>query len=165
MTKLQHCRVSAAPVTLRNLTRDFLSRLAPVFVFALSLATPSQHASASQIPHCSAFGPIPVLGYPTGATCIDVDGTGLKVHSVTGSFTASEVCNWRYDIIFTNTQGKAYTTVKGLTHSGCTRGRGHESFTFGRKGRFYTTAREGQVCARLYSSGSPVDAACVSIYP
>lgn len=75
-------------------------RLAPVFVFLLLVAMPSQDALALPvIANCSVFGSIPILGSPHSETYIGVDGEGLKVRSATADFeTVNPVYNWRYDI-------------------------------------------------------------------
>lgn len=133
-----------------NLTRYFLHalRLAPTFVFPLLVAMPGQYALATA-DGCTGFSP---------RTCINVTGEGLKLNSVVGSFKkATRLCNWRYDIVYTDTNGKNYNTVKGRTTSGCDFS-GSSSVTPPK------SVRTGKVCARLYENGSYVNAACVNLF-
>lgn len=132
-------------------------RLAPVFLFPLLVATPGQYALASAS-GCSNFA-------LDGRTCISVVGSGLRVNSVKGSFAkVTRLCNWRYDIVYTDTNGNNYSTRRGPTHSGCDFS-GSYLVTYGNAERDYTNVRTGKVCAQLYSDGSYVDAACVSLFP
>ncbi len=65
-------------------------RLAPAFVFPLLVATPSQYALA-RASGCSSFA-----DFGAAVTCINVEGSGLRVNSVVGSFVKPRnLCNWR----------------------------------------------------------------------
>jgi len=142
-----------------NLKRHLLQalRLAPVFVFPLLVVTPGQYALASAT-GCSNFS-------VDGRTCTSVVGSGLRVNSVKGYFSkVTRLCNWRYDIVYTDTNGNNYSTLRGPTNSGCDSS-GSFFKDYGNAERDYTTVRTGKVCLKLYSSGSYVDAACVSLYP
>lgn len=136
-----------------NLTRHLLHalRLAPAFMFPLLVVMPDQYALASAT-GCTGFSP---------RTCIRVIGNGLRVNSVMGYFTKpTRLCNWRYDIVYTDTNGRNYDTVRGPTNSGCNFS-GNFPITY----TPYKRVRTGKVCARLYESGSYVNAACVNIFP
>ncbi len=138
-----------------NLKRHLVHalRIAPMFVFPLLVVTPGQYALASAT-GCSNFS----VG---GRTCISVVGSGLRVNSVKGYFSkVTRLCNWRYDIAYTDTNGNNYSTRRGPTHSSCDFS-GSYLVTY----TPYTNVRTGKVCARLYESGSYVDAACVNIFP
>jgi len=137
-----------------NLTQHLLHalRLAPAFVFPLLVAMPSQYALANA-GGSSRFG-------IDGLTSINVKGNGLRVTSVMGSFVKpTRLCNWRYDIVFTDTNGNNYRTVRGPTNSGC-KDNGNFPVTY----TPYMSARTGRVCAQLHESGSYVDAACVNLF-
>jgi len=137
-----------------NLTQHLLRAfwLAPTFMFPLLVVMPSHYALAKS-GGCSRFG-------IDGLTCITVEGSELRVTSVKGSFTKlTGLCNWRYDIVYTDTNGNDYRTVRGSTNSGC---KAEDSFSITYTP--YQIFREGRVCARLYESGSYVDAACVSLF-
>jgi hypothetical protein len=138
-----------------NLKRHLLHalRLAPVFVFSLLVVTPGQYALADAS-GCSRFG-------IDGLTCIAVKGHGLRIYSIKARFDkVTTLCNWRYDIVYTQTNGTNYSTRKGPTHPGCNFS-GDLPVTY----TPYTNVRTGKVCAQLYSDGSYVDAACVSLFP
>ena len=137
-----------------NLKRHLLHalRLAPVFVFSLLVVTPGQYALAD------ASGS---SRFSDGFTAIDVVGDGLRVYSLSADFhKATRLCNWRYDIVYTQTNGTNYSTRRGPTISGCSF-TGYLPVTYSP----YTTVRTGKVCAQLYSNGSYVDAACVNLFP
>jgi hypothetical protein len=124
-----------------------------MFVFPLLVTMPSHYALADGS-GCSRFG-------IDGLTCISVKGAGLRVNSILASFTKPrQLCNWRYDIVYTDTNGNNYSTRKGPTNSGC-KDNGSLTITY----TPYTNVRTGKVCAQLYQSGSYVDAACVNIFP
>jgi hypothetical protein len=136
-----------------NLTQHLLHalRLAPAFVFPLLVAMPNQYALADG-EGCSWFG-------IDGMICIGIKGNGLRVNTAGGSFAKpTELCNWRIDIAYTDTNGNNYNTVRGPTNSGCI-GKGDFGVTY----TPYKSVREGRVCAQLYESGSYVDAACVHL--
>lgn len=138
-----------------NLTRHLLHalRLAPASIFPLLVTMPGQYALADA-EGCSRFG-------IDGKTCISVKGSGLRVTSVMGYFTKpTRLCNWRYDIVYTDTNGNKYSTRRGSTNSGCA-----SSGSFPITYIPYTSVRTGNVCALLYQSGSYIDAACVNLFP
>jgi hypothetical protein len=122
-------------------------------VFPLLVAMPVQYALADAS-GCSRFG-------IDGQTCINVKGNGLRVTSVVGSFRKpTRLCNWRYEIAYTDTNNYTYNTVRGITTLGC-----NFSGSFPITYTPYKVVRRGRVCARLYQSGAYVDAACINLYP
>jgi len=130
------------------------SLLAPA-VFALMIASFNQQARASSS-GCTSIGD---RGF--SLTCISVKGKGLSVDKVKGSFTkVTNLCNWRYDIVYTDTNGAVYRTQRGSTHSGCA---GVGNFTVNYKPAY--KAQTGGVCAQLFVNGKYVNAACQSIFP
>jgi len=138
-----------------NLTRHLLYalRLTPAFVFPLLVTMPGQYALADA-DGTSLFG-------IDGTTTINVKGDELRVISVRGSFVKPRgLCNWRYDFVFNDTDGNDYYTVRGATNSGCD-SQGEDLLTYAPS---FMRVREGRVCARLYESGSYVDAACVHLF-
>jgi len=130
-------------------------RFTSVVTLVFIAGMPSQPANAEWV-GCTSLG-----DRGTANTCIQVLGDKRKVTQVAGSFfKLTKICNWRYEIAYTDLKGKTYLTEIGNTHTGCD--------TEGKlRVRYYPsyTARIGEVCARLYQNNKYLDAACVSITP
>ncbi len=111
--------------------------------------------------NATANGCTSIGDFGTATTCIFVRGDGLQVEYVRGTFQKiSKVCNWRYEIAYTDNKGNNYRTHKGSLNESCNvTGRYERSYSVPYK------ARAGKVCARLYRDGDYLNAACVSITP
>jgi hypothetical protein len=129
-----------------------------IFMFtasALTVVLTNQQARAGS------SGCVQIGDFGTAVSCINVIGKGLSVDEVDGSFAKpSEVCNWRYDIVYTDTDNKAYRTERGPTNEGCI---GKGEFVMIHKPTY--RAKTGGVCAKLFENGEYRDAACESIFP
>lgn len=130
-------------------------RFASAIAFTGTLGFPIITANATA-QGCTSIG-----DFKTAVTCILVRGDGLNVEYVRGSFQKiSKVCNWRYEIAYTDNDGKNYRTHKSSLHESCdTTGKYERSYSVPYK------AKSGRVCARLYQDGVYSNAACVSIVP
>ena len=68
----------------------------------------------------SGFG---IKGFSSAYTCIDVEGTpsgGLWVSLVHMSWSgAGTVCNWRFELRWTDVNGHVYRTDSSAVHTGC----------------------------------------------
>lgn len=139
-----------------KLTRSL--RFVSAVAFAIVVGIPESPAYAG--PSSGGCTKIGVL--PTDLTCITVYGEGLRVDGVKGRFdkVGGSLCNWRYEIAFSDLAGKVYRVHKGPTHKSCDLG-GEYTPSYPSP----ITRLPGKVCARLYENGSFFDAACVSLTP
>lgn len=140
-------------------------RLTPIFVFPLLVIMPSPKTVAV-VGDCSYFGSTPIIGTPHSSTCMKLEGYGLYIDWINANFSSASrnVCNWRYDLVFTRLDGTHYATRKGPTESGCHH-YGSTDFNYGKDGNTHSRSIEGKVCAVLYASGIELDRSCLHISP
>jgi hypothetical protein len=156
--------------------RGLLASLALTATIGVLVALPA--ASSASAVGCTASG-FGIKGFSSAYTCMDLEGTptqgGQWISLVHMSWTgAGTVCNYKWVLRWTNTNGSAYRTDSSGVHVGCRavsavweRDYGHEVFsqTYG----WYwsgTKMRTGRVCGYLYESGSlRPGVPCESIHP
>jgi hypothetical protein len=91
--------------------------------------------------------------------CAYVNGSGLKVNYVIGSFSSvSTICNWTITAEFFDTHGKWYKTFETKTHLGCW-------FTNNTQLNVNYKAKAGKMYSTLRSNGSRVTSVGFSIHP
>ncbi len=133
---------------------------------AVAVALPGA-ASASAYGCTTSGAGLPWYGLNTAYTCIQVVGNGDNVASVQGSWNAvlGTICNYRWEVRFTNTNARGYETDWSPLHVGCTAGQLGPTETFSYSGRS-ARKRTGQVCVYLYESGSQRNGVpCEAIHP
>lgn len=165
MTKLQHFRASAAPMSSQNLTRNFLHTLRP----ASSLIGSALLAVVVMVPGyvrpaladgggCSVYSSIPHIDVPSGTLCFHVKGKGTNIDKMDAQWLAPSLCSWRIDWVIYY-KGKTWWRENGPTHEACSHG--HDGRTRG-KGQ---APAGSEICAELYktSRNTKIDAACADI--
>jgi hypothetical protein len=90
--------------------------------------------------------------------CAYVNGSGLQVNYVTGSFTSvSSICNWTITAEFFDSSGRWYKTFESGVRSGCTRS-SSTKLTINYK------AKAGRMYSTLRSNGRRVTSVSFSIH-
>jgi hypothetical protein len=93
--------------------------------------------------------------------CVDLQGTGTYVRTVTGTFTANvgTVCNYNITAEFFDSQGRWYMTRQTPVTYGCVWGT-----KFAGRITLNQDVRRGSMCSTLKQNGSRITSVCHSIY-
>lgn len=123
----------------------------------LAWVAPSARAGAYG---CTTSGwGLPWYGLNSAYTCIDIEGWGNHVVSVQGQWGGvGTICNYRFEIEFSDVNNRRYETDASPLHIGCRPGAAVWTKNYN------DTKRTGRVCVQVLESGAPRGgAACESI--
>lgn len=144
-----------------------MKKLIAIVALVASLAGVSVLASASPA-SASAYGcqGFRTVNSPWGSGnvnsyCVDLQGSGTYVRSVSGAFTANvgSVCNYNITAEFFDAQGRWYMTRQSPVRYGCTWG---TQYAGGISINQYV--QRGFMCSTLKQNGSRLTSVCHNIY-
>lgn len=123
------------------------------------LASLASSAGASAYGCTTSGSGLPWYGLNSAYTCIDIEGWGNHVVSVQGQWGGvGTICNYRFQIWFSNVNNRVYETDNSPLHIGC-----RAAAAVWTK-NYNDTKRTGRVCVQVLESGAPrPGAACESI--
>ena len=126
---------------------------------AIMFASLAPSASASAYGCTTSGWGLPWYGLNSAYTCIDIEGWGNHVVSVQGQWGGvGTICNYKFQIQFTNVNNRIYETDDSALHVGCRGGAAVWTKNYN------DTKKTGQVCVQVLESGAPRGgAACESI--
>ena len=121
-------------------------------------ALPASAAASAYGCTTSGWG-LPWYGLNSAYTCIDIEGWGNHVVSVQGQWGGvGTICNYKFQIQFSNVNNRVYETDDSGLHIGCRGGAAVWTKNYN------DTKRTGRVCVQVLESGAPRGgAACESI--
>ena len=116
-------------------------------------------AGASAVGCTTSGWGLPWYGLNSAYTCIDIEGWGNHVVSVQGQWGGvGTICNYKFQIQFSNVNNHVYETDDSPLHIGCRGGAAVWTKNYN------DTKRTGRVCVQVLESGAPRGgAACESI--
>lgn len=144
-----------------------MKKIIVIAVLAASLAGVSVLGSAAPASAsafgCSGFRTVN-SPYGSGAVnsyCVNLDGSGRYVRSVSGSFTANvgTVCNYNITAEFFDTSGRYYMARSTGTTYGC-----YWGTRFAGRITLNQTVRPGFMCSTLKQNGGRLTSVCHSVY-
>jgi hypothetical protein len=150
-------RRSVRPVRARPKRYGLLAAAVASGTIMFASLAPSASASAYG---CTTSGwGLPWYGLNSAYTCVDIEGWGNHVVSVQGQWGGvGTICNYKFQIQFTDVNNRVYETDDSPLHVGCRGGAAVWTKNYN------DTKRTGRVCVQVLESGAPRGgAACESI--
>jgi hypothetical protein len=145
---------------MKNYLQSRIAALIGVAVVTALCAVALPSVASASAYGCTASGwGLPWYGLNSAYTCIDVGGSGDTVWMVQATWQgAGTICNYRWQIRYSDTSGRVYETDTSPLHVGCRAAAANWTVNYGTNqgGGWYSGVRKrtGQVCVYLYESGA-----------